>query len=222
MTGSGEALRVAVLLSGGGRSLANLLEWRDAGKLPVDFVGVIASRPKLRGLEIAEAAGLPTRVIRRKDFENLADFSAANTEAIKSFGADFVVMAGYLSFYELPPDLIGRTINIHPALLPNFGGQGYYGDKVHAAGPRERRPRHRLHRPLRRQRLRPRPDDPADPLPSPTRRRRRSPRRSRLRDRKGRPADRAGLDRDRGEVRWAEGKTVFAEGLKMPWRPHFD
>lgn len=125
--------RVAVLLSGGGRSLANLVERRDRGELPVDLVGVISSKRNVRGLEIADAAGIPTGVVARRDHADVESHGAALTEAIDRLAPDFVVMAGFLSYYAIPDRLVGRVINIHPSLLPLFGGEGFYGHHVHEA-----------------------------------------------------------------------------------------
>ena len=125
--------RVCVLLSGSGRSLQNLIDYQTQGRLDVELVGVVSSRAQAGGLDIAAAADIPSEVVCRRDFDSVADFSTANTLAIKSFNPDLVVMAGYLSFYELPSFLIGKTINIHPSLLPLFGGQGYFGHHVHNA-----------------------------------------------------------------------------------------
>lgn len=125
--------RVAVLLSGGGRSLANLVERRDRGDLPIDLVGVISSRGGVRGLDVAAGAGLPAEVVSRRDHGDATSHGEALTTAIDRLEPDVVVMAGFLSYYAIPDRLVGRVINIHPSLLPLFGGQGFYGHHVHEA-----------------------------------------------------------------------------------------
>lgn len=126
--------RLAVLLSGSGRTLQNLLDLRQAGALDVDPVLVVGSRPDAYGLERARQAGLPWLVLRRKDFETDAAFSLAVFAACRQARVDRVVLAGWLCLLcPIPGDFKGRVVNIHPALLPAFGGKGLYGDRVHAA-----------------------------------------------------------------------------------------
>jgi formyltetrahydrofolate-dependent phosphoribosylglycinamide formyltransferase len=125
--------RVVVLLSGGGRTLANLLRCREAGTLPIDVVRVISTRTQIRGNEVATAAGIPLSLIPRRQFETAAGFSDAVLSVLREEAPTLVVMAGFLSKITIPEELDGRVMNIHPALLPLFGGQGHYGDRVHAA-----------------------------------------------------------------------------------------
>lgn len=131
-------LRLAVLLSGSGRTLQNFLDLRDRGDLPVDVVLVVGSRPDAYGLERARRAGLPWLVTRRRDFaadaEGQARFADVVFGACRQARADLVVLAGWLCLLRpIPADFRGRVVNIHPALLPAFGGQGFYGDRVHEA-----------------------------------------------------------------------------------------
>ncbi len=125
--------RVTVLISGTGRSLQNLVKLRDAGALDCDFARVVSSRPEVRGLEIAEKAGIPTTVVARKEHFSAQVFSEALTAVVLADRPDWIVMAGFLSLWLLPESLIGRVINIHPSLLPLFGGKGFYGHHVHEA-----------------------------------------------------------------------------------------
>lgn len=125
--------RVAVLLSGTGRSLANLVARRDSGELPIELAGVVSSRRGVRGLEIAEGAGLDVRVVPRRDHADTEAFGIALTDVIEDLDPDLVVMAGFLSYYPIPERFLGKVINIHPSLLPLFGGEGFYGDRVHRA-----------------------------------------------------------------------------------------
>lgn len=130
---SSRSARVAVLLSGGGRTLANLLRCRHAGTLPIDVVRVISTRRQIRGNDVVREAGIPLSLILRREFQTADAFSDAVLEILGAEAPDLVVMAGFLSKITIPDELHGRVMNIHPALLPLFGGQGHYGDRVHAA-----------------------------------------------------------------------------------------
>ena len=135
MSRSNEAtqpLRVAVLLSGSGRTLQNLLDLSTAGELPIEVKLVISSRGDALGLERAHAAGVPTCVISRRDTPPEA-FNQAITDALVQANVDLVCMAGFMSLWTFPERFAGRVMNIHPALLPRFGGKGFYGDRVHQA-----------------------------------------------------------------------------------------
>jgi len=125
-------LRLGVLLSGGGRTLMNFLERIAAGELPAEVAVVIASRDCL-GIERVRAAGLDTHVVRYKDMPDAAAYSAAVAERLDAAGVDLVCLAGFLSLWEVPDRYAGRVMNIHPALLPRFGGEGMYGHRVHEA-----------------------------------------------------------------------------------------
>ncbi len=127
------ALRLAVLLSGGGRTLGNLLERIDEGSLPGQVVVVVSSRPGVRGLTIASEAGIPAYTVDRKEHDGFESFSAAITDRILPHRPDLVVCAGFLSLYLPPPELRDRVMNIHPALIPAFCGKGFYGGRVHRA-----------------------------------------------------------------------------------------
>ncbi len=126
-------LRLVVLLSGGGRTLVNLLAAIERGELRAEIVLVISSRADAGGLAKARAAGLRVQTLRPRDHVDAAAFAAAQTASILAARPDLVVMAGYLVHYPVPPALAGRMLNIHPSLLPRHGGVGMYGDRVHAA-----------------------------------------------------------------------------------------
>lgn len=129
-----EPLALAVLISGGGTTLANLIDRLADGRLRgVAIRLVISSRPDVPGVEIARNAGLPLRIIRRRAYPDPQAFSAAITEALDAASTDLVVMGGFLCHWLLPPRYFGRVLNIHPALLPAFGGQGMHGRHVHEA-----------------------------------------------------------------------------------------
>jgi phosphoribosylglycinamide formyltransferase-1 len=124
---------VAVLVSGGGRSLENLCEEIDAGRLGCRIALVLSDRPGIRALERAARRGLDVVVVPRTEFADADAFGDAVFAVIEAHGAELVVLAGFLRLLPVPERWLGRVLNIHPALLPAFGGKGFYGDRVHAA-----------------------------------------------------------------------------------------
>jgi formyltetrahydrofolate-dependent phosphoribosylglycinamide formyltransferase len=129
----GVPLKIAVLLSGGGRTLQNFIDLRAKGELPIDIPIVIGSKPGLYGLTRATEAGIATAVVERKLLGSLSEFSARVFALCDEAKVDLVVLAGWLSLLNLPDRYLGRAMNIHPALLPSFGGHGMYGHHVHEA-----------------------------------------------------------------------------------------
>jgi phosphoribosylglycinamide formyltransferase-1 len=127
-----KTLRLAVLLSGSGRTLENLLDWIDAGRLAARVATVVSSRADVRGVRIAARAGLRAAVLPPAG-RPLADWSRDIFAACRAASPDLVVMAGFLHLVEIPADFAGRVINIHPSLLPAFGGKGFHGMHVHRA-----------------------------------------------------------------------------------------
>ena len=127
------AFPIAVLISGGGTTLRNLIALRDQGKLPVDFKLVISSNPSAKGLVYAAEADIPTLVVEKKKELTAADYSRAIFDPIRASGAKLVVMGGFLKHVEIPADFENRVVNIHPGLIPAFCGKGMYGHHVHEA-----------------------------------------------------------------------------------------
>ncbi len=130
---SDRPIQLAVLVSGSGTTLQNLIDEIAAGRLDATIGVVIASRPGLVGSDRAARAGLKSVVVDRKSHESVASFSGQVFRHCDEAGADLITCAGWLSLLELPDRYAGRIINIHPALLPSFGGKGMYGAKVHEA-----------------------------------------------------------------------------------------
>lgn len=126
-------LRCAVFLSGGGRTLENLLIHRDQQGLPIEVSRVLSSRDGVRGMDIAAAHGIPNAVIRRRDQPNPDAYQRAMFDPCRGDCVDYVIMAGFLQHVLIPDDFANRVINIHPSLLPAFGGKGMYGHHVHEA-----------------------------------------------------------------------------------------
>lgn len=125
-------LRLAVLLSGSGRTLENLLDWIAGQRLRAEIACVISNKAGVRGLAIADRAALPTFILPRGE-QSAAAWSESIFGVCRARRADLVVMAGFLQLVEIPADFAGRVLNIHPALLPAFGGQGFHGMHVHRA-----------------------------------------------------------------------------------------
>jgi len=125
-----KAVRLGVLISGGGRTLLNLHRLIGAGELPAEVGMVIASRD-CKGLERAQAAGLEAALVPYKQMPDTAAYSARIAELLAEATVDLVIQAGFLSLWHIPDRYAGRVMNIHPALLPSFGGKGMYGRHVH-------------------------------------------------------------------------------------------
>jgi formyltetrahydrofolate-dependent phosphoribosylglycinamide formyltransferase len=126
-------LRIAVLLSGSGRTLQNLVDLRAGGQLDIEIAQVVASRPGLGGSERAARAGLEHCVVDRRGYGDVHEFSRAVFGRCDAARVDLVCLAGWLSLLIIPPHYAGRIMNIHPSLLPSFGGRGMYGHRVHQA-----------------------------------------------------------------------------------------
>ncbi|MDZ4831683.1 MAG: formyltransferase family protein [Phycisphaerae bacterium] len=121
-------LRVGALISGGGRTVLNLADRIDSGSLPATLALVIAHRADVPGIARCAARGVPTAVIPGgPSCDDRIDAALADARV------ELVALCGYLRHFRVAPRWAGRTINIHPSLLPAFGGKGMYGDRVHAA-----------------------------------------------------------------------------------------
>ncbi len=126
-------LRMAVLLSGRGTTLENLLRRIEAGELDAQVVHVHSSRVDARGLELAHSRGISTSVCRRRDYPSLEAFSQAVFAQVEPARPHLIVMAGYVKLLRIPPQWEHRVMNVHPSLIPAFCGRGYYGLRVHQA-----------------------------------------------------------------------------------------
>ncbi|HSQ54149.1 MAG TPA: phosphoribosylglycinamide formyltransferase [Gemmata sp.] len=147
--------RIVALISGGGTTLQNLIDRISAGRLAAEIVGVVSSRASVAGVVRAQRAGIPVTVVeaRRTGEGEKGGTGEANTEsvsdspvppflrsfsddvwaAVRNHKPDLVVFAGWLHLLPIPADFRHRVLNIHPALLPAFGGKGMYGRRVHEA-----------------------------------------------------------------------------------------
>ena len=128
--------RIAVLVSGGGTNLQALIDAGERGELGCGRITlVIASKPDVYALERAKNHGIASLVLARREYDSIAAYSKALTDALLAADADLVVLAGFLTIideqvYHAFPN---RILNVHPALIPSFCGKGYYGLHVHEA-----------------------------------------------------------------------------------------
>lgn len=129
---SGVPLRLGLLISGGGSTMVNLAEHIARGELPAQIVSVISSR-HAGGVRRAEELGLAAEVIQRTAHESTESFSADVWDVLRAAEVDLVCMGGFLSLLAIPEEYLGKVMNVHPALLPSFGGEGMWGRHVHEA-----------------------------------------------------------------------------------------
>ena len=122
---------IAVLISGGGTTLRNLLEKQDQGELDIDVRLVISSSPRAGGLAVAASRRIPTLVIEQRKYASPETFQEAVFGPCREAQVALVVMAGYLKHVPIPADFENRVLNIHPSLIPAFCGKGMYGLRVH-------------------------------------------------------------------------------------------
>jgi phosphoribosylglycinamide formyltransferase-1 len=126
-------IRLGVLISGGGTTLINILKYINEGRLNAKVAVVISSRSTVSGVERAKNAGLDVKIIRKKDHVNIDEFSKHIEEELAIAKVDLVIQGGWLCLWKIPARYEHRVMNIHPALLPSFGGQGMWGHHVHEA-----------------------------------------------------------------------------------------
>ena len=125
---------IVVLVSGGGTNLQALIDAQGRGEIAGGKITcVISSNPNAYALERAAKNGIETEVIRRRDFADFDEYDSALTALLKAKNADLIVLAGFMTILgsQVINAFENRIINIHPALIPSFCGEGYYGLRVH-------------------------------------------------------------------------------------------
>lgn len=127
-----QPLSIAVLISGGGTTLTNLLEHIERETLSAEISLVIASRG-CAGVKKSQLAGLKTHLIPRTGYTSTAAFSQEVFQHCREAGVQLVVLGGFLSRLTIPSDFVDRVVNIHPSLIPAFCGEGMFGHHVHEA-----------------------------------------------------------------------------------------
>ena len=129
-------LRVAAFVSGGGTNLQAIIDAQTAGTIRDAKVELVISNVSTAyALERAKNAGIKTAVIRKKDFENAAQWEDALVKELKDNRIDLIVLAGFMSILSenFIKQFPNKIINVHPSLIPSFCGDGMYGLKVHEA-----------------------------------------------------------------------------------------
>ena len=130
------AVKIAVLVSGGGTNLQALIDAQRSGALHSgEIVLVVSNKPGAYALERAKAAGIEALTLTRSGCGSQEDFEAALIAALDARGIELIVLAGFLSILSarFTEHYVNRIINIHPSLIPSFCGKGYYGLRVHEA-----------------------------------------------------------------------------------------
>lgn len=122
-----------MLLSGAGSTFQHLHTLSQAGELPIAIATVISSVAGAAGLDRARAAGIPATLVARAACASRAEFGHRVTAALEAAEVELVLMAGLIHLWPVPPRYAGHTLNVHPALIPAFCGQGYYDRRVHEA-----------------------------------------------------------------------------------------
>lgn len=127
---------IAVLVSGGGTNLQALIDAQQAGKIENGQISlVVSSNPGAYALERAAKAGIPSEVLRRRDFSDAEEYGKALTALLEDAEIGLIVLAGFMTV--LPDSFCrhfeNRIINVHPSLIPSFCGEGFYGLRVHEA-----------------------------------------------------------------------------------------
>ena len=126
-------LRLAVLISGGGTTLQNLIQRIGTNRLYASIEIVISSNSEARGIEFAAQAEIPSSIAARSEFQSDQDYSSEVFRRCRDGNVDLVVMAGFLKYLPIASDFENRVVNIHPGLIPAFCGKGMYGLRVHQA-----------------------------------------------------------------------------------------
>jgi len=127
------AMKIAVLLSGNGTTLQNLIDKTASAMIDAEIVCVISSRADAYGLERARKHNIPAYHTTVSFKQDRAQFNREIWGWVREHKAELVVLAGFMCLIEVPEDYANKIINVHPALLPAFGGQGMYGSRVHQA-----------------------------------------------------------------------------------------
>jgi len=129
------AYNIAVYISGGGSNFRAINENCKSGKLKSAVKLLISSNEAAGGINYAKAENIPVFVLKRTDFRDKNSFADAQLKILSEMNINLIVLAGYMKKLSLPviKKYAGKIINIHPALLPAFGGKGLYGNFVHEA-----------------------------------------------------------------------------------------
>lgn len=127
--------RIGVLVSGGGSNLQAIIDSIGNGKIEAELAVVISNKPGVFALERAARYGIPAVVVNHREYLTIKEFTRAIMNNLEKYRVDLVCLAGFLRILDriLTDAYPNRVLNIHPALLPAFGGKGMYGHHVHEA-----------------------------------------------------------------------------------------
>lgn len=128
-----KTLNLAVLISGSGTTLQNLIDKIDDKTLNARIRIVISSSPDAYGIKRAEQNNIPVAIVQHKGYYNSEIFSNTIIKEIGKYPVDLIILAGFLHLFKIPDKYAGKAMNIHPGLIPAFCGKGYYGHHVHKA-----------------------------------------------------------------------------------------
>ena len=128
-------LKIGVLVSGGGTNLQAIMDAIDAQGIPAEIVSVVSSNPNAYALERAKKKGIEAVTMRKRDYADAKAYDTALAEHFKSRGVGLVVLAGFMTILgeTFVNEFENKIMNIHPALIPSFCGDGFYGLHVHEA-----------------------------------------------------------------------------------------
>lgn len=128
-------MRIAFFASGNGSTFQHLVETLSKESLPAEAALLVCSNPSALAVKRAAELNIPSEIIARKQFTSVHEHGDALLRALDSYRCDFIFLAGFVEF--VPPHVVAkfrhRIVNVHPALLPSFGGTGMYGRRVHEA-----------------------------------------------------------------------------------------
>ncbi|GAX62792.1 folate-dependent phosphoribosylglycinamide formyltransferase PurN [Candidatus Scalindua japonica] len=128
-----QTINLAVLVSGSGTTLQNLIDKIVNNTLNAIIRIVVSSSPDVYGIKRAEQNGIPAAIVHYKDYNQSETFSNKIIEEIEKYPVDLIILAGFLHLFKIPDAYTGKVMNIHPGLIPAFCGKGYYGHHVHKA-----------------------------------------------------------------------------------------
>ncbi len=128
-----KTVNLAVLISGSGKTLQNLIDKIDDKTLNAKIQVVISSSPDAYGIKRAEQNNIPVIIVKYSDYDSSEVFSNAIINEIEKYPIDLIILAGFMHFLRIPDKYSEKVMNIHPGLIPSFCGKGYYGHHVHKA-----------------------------------------------------------------------------------------
>ncbi|HDY68241.1 MAG TPA: phosphoribosylglycinamide formyltransferase [Candidatus Scalindua sp.] len=128
-----KTINLAVLISGGGKTLQNLIDKIEDKTLNAKIQIVISSSPDAYGLKRAEQNNIPATIVNHSDYNSSEVFSNAIIKEIEKYPIDLIILAGFMHLLRIPDKYSEKVMNIHPGLIPSFCGKGYYGHHVHKA-----------------------------------------------------------------------------------------